>query len=246
MILCNFVLQAPHKMADKPLLYKEILRFYEMISPDFDMPEGVSVMHPYHNEDVWKVVNQFYKKYYKDNNHRIVLYGINPGRFGAGVTGVPFTDPVRLENDCGIQNQFDKRYELSSQFVYDVINAWGGVTDFYNHFYITALSPLGFLYDGKNLNYYDDKGLQEAATPFILECVQQQKKMLGDVEIAFCLGEGANYKYFSKLNEKFHLFEEIVSLPHPRWVMQYRRKRKDEFVQLYVSKLKKACNKYKK
>lgn len=233
-------------MANKSFLYREILRFYEMISPDFEMPAGVSIMHPYHNEDVWQVVSQFYKKYYKDKNDRILLYGINPGRFGAGVTGVPFTDPVRLENECGVLNPFDKRGELSSQFIYEVIKEWGGADDFYRHFFITALSPLGFLYDGKNLNYYDDKQLQEAATPFILECVREQKRIFGRSETAFCLGEGTNYKYFNKLNEKYHLFENIISLPHPRWVMQYRRKRKDEFVQLYISRLKEAYIKYKK
>lgn len=227
-------------MANKPLLYNEILRFYEMMSPVFDMPEGVSMMHPYHHADVWKVVSQFYKKYYRDKEHRIVIYGINPGRFGAGVTGISFTDPIRLENECGIKNSFDKKYELSSQFVYDVINAWGGVESFYAHFFITSLSPLGFLQEGKNLNYYDDKKLQEAATPFILECVRQQKKIFGALETVFCLGEGTNYQYFTRLNEQYHLFESIISLPHPRWVMQYRRKKKDEFIQLYVSKLKKA------
>lgn len=227
-------------MANKPLLYSEILRFYEMMSPDFDMPEGVSIMHPYRNADVWKVVSRFYKKYYRDKKHRVVIYGINPGRFGAGVTGISFTDPIRLENECGIKNSFDKKYELSSQFVYDVINAWGGAESFYAHFFITSLSPLGFLQEGKNLNYYDDKNLQEAATPFILDCVQQQKKMCGGLETAFCLGEGTNYKYFTRLNEKYRLFESIISLPHPRWVMQYRRKKKDEFVRLYVNKLRKA------
>lgn len=227
-------------MTNKPFLYREILRFYEMMSPDFDMPEGVSIMHPYRNTDVWKMVNLFYKKYYHDKERRIVLYGINPGRFGAGVTGIAFTDPIRLERECGINNPFDKKYELSSQFIYDVINAWGGAESFYAHFFITSLSPLGFLQAGKNLNYYDDKKLQEAATPFILECVKEQKKIFGGIETVFCLGEGTNFQYFNRLNEKYHLFESIISLPHPRWVMQYRRKKKDEFVQLYVSKLKRS------
>jgi hypothetical protein len=70
--------------------------------------------------------------------------------------------------------------------------------------------------------------------------VRQQKKIFGGLETVFCLGEGTNYQYFTRLNEQYHLFESIISLPHPRWVMQYRRKKKDEFIQLYVSKLKKA------
>lgn len=215
----------------------KILKFYRNLSPDFPMPDGVSIMHPYLEKHVMETVARFYKKFYADDQERVVLFGINPGRFGAGVTGVPFTDPIRLESCCGILNPFDKRYELSSEFVYEVINAWGGVEDFYKYFFISALSPLGFVRDGKNLNYYDDKFLQQAATPFILDCVLRQKELFGAVETAFSLGEGTNYKYFCKLNKQYQLFREIIPLPHPRWVMQYRRKRKDEFIQLYIDKL---------
>lgn len=219
------------------MLCHKILRFYKNLSPEFPMPEGVSVMHPYREKQVWKAVGQFYKKYYADTESRVLLFGINPGRFGAGVTGVPFTDPIRLERDCGIVNTFDKRYELSSEFVYEVIQAWGGAEDFFRHFFVSALSPLGFVREGKNLNYYDDKNLQREATPFILDCVLQQKKLFGSQDTAFCLGEGTNFKYFCKLNDQYGLYKEIIPLPHPRWVMQYRRKRKEEFIQLYVDKL---------
>ena len=54
----------------------------------------------------------------------------------------------------------------------------------------------------------------------------------------YCLGEGENYKYFSRINERHGFFKEIVPLPHPRWVMQYRRKKVKEYVELYVEKLK--------
>ena len=201
------------------------------------MPDGVYIMHPYREKPVMETVAKFYKKFYADDQKRIILFGINPGRFGAGITGVPFTDPIRLEGQCGILNPFEKRYELSSEFVYEVINAWGGAEDFYKYFFVSALSPLGFVRDGKNLNYYDDKFLQQAATPFILDSVLRQKKLFGSVETAFSLGEGANYKYFCRLNKEHQLYKEIIPLPHPRWVMQYRRKRKDEFIQLYIDKL---------
>jgi len=54
------------------------------------------------------------------------------------------------------------------------------------------------------------------------------------------MGQGKNYKYFSKLNEKHQFFDEIVPLPHPRWVMQYRRKRMEEFRDMFVEKLQEA------
>ena len=92
-----------------------------------------------------KPANSFYTKYYSDNNKRILLLGINPGRFGGGVTGIPFTDPVRLEKVCGIKNDFQKKQELSSVFIYEMIEAYGGAEKFYKQFYISAVSPLGFV-----------------------------------------------------------------------------------------------------
>ena len=38
---------------------------------------------------------------------------------------------------------------------------------FYANYFIGAVCPLGFMKDGKNINYYDDKKLQQAVTPFI-------------------------------------------------------------------------------
>ena len=56
--------------------------------------------------------------------------------------------------------------------------------------------------------------------------------------VCFCLGEGENYKQLSRFNEEQGFFREIIPLPHPRWIMQYRRKKVKEFVALYVQKLK--------
>jgi len=219
-----------------------ILRFYKGIKLDFELPEGVSVLHPYGDPEVWKVVRSFYEKFYADAGNRVILFGINPGRFGAGITGIPFTDPIRLERDCGIVNPFQKRPELSSEFVYEVVNAWGGGADFFRHFFISALSPLGFVSGGKNLNYYDHKVLREAAAPYILKKVLAQRSLLRSPGVCFCLGEGTNYKYFRKMNEQQGLFSEIVPLPHPRWVMQYRRKQKDDYVNLYIERLRAAVD----
>lgn len=227
-------------MAKKGLLSDRILGFYKGLRPDFELPEGVDIMHPYHQPDVWAAVSAFYRKYYADDQKRIILFGINPGRFGAGVTGVPFTDPIRLESVCGIANPFQKKPELSSVFIYEVVQAWGGARDFYARFLVSALCPLGFVSGGTNLNYYDDKRLREEATPFILECVRRQKSITGKLSTCLCLGEGTNYKYFCGLNEVHGLFSRIIPLPHPRWVMQYRRKRKEEYAGLYIERMKEA------
>jgi hypothetical protein len=200
------------------------------------MGHGIAVMNPYTNPDTWAVASEFYRKFYNDDRPRVFIFGINPGRHGAGVTGVPFTDPIRLEEKCGIPNNWKKQAELSSLFVYAMIDGFGGVEAFYRRFYITALSPLGFTLHGKNLNYYDDKALTRAAEPFILHCIRTQLKTMPTVDTCYCMGEGENFKYFSKLNAQHGFFKQIIPLPHPRWVMQYRRKRVEEFVDLYLQR----------
>ncbi|SFV68072.1 hypothetical protein MNB_SV-10-1583 [hydrothermal vent metagenome] len=63
-----------------------------------------------------RVMEIFYLKDYDDENPRTLLLGINPGRNGAGVTGIGFTDPILLEEKCGIANTLEKRSELSGFF----------------------------------------------------------------------------------------------------------------------------------
>lgn len=218
-----------------------ILNFYRNLRPDFKLPAGVEIMNPFSDKDSSAIASIFYNKFYNDHHPRKFIFGINPGRFGGGITGIPFTDPVRLQQDCGIPNDLPKKTELSAEFIYEVIRRYGGAKAFYKDFFITALSPLGFIKNGLNLNYYDDKELLKASEPFIIETIQtQQKEILTDTNTCFCLGEGTNFKLFSKLNQKHHFYKNIIALPHPRWVMQYRRKRVGEFAELYISKLTSA------
>ena len=91
-------------------------------------------MYPFSGAETARVVRAFYNKYYNDDKPRYCIIGINPGRFGGGVTGIPFTDPIRLEKECGIDNNWPRKQELSSVFVYDMINAYGGSKAFYNQF----------------------------------------------------------------------------------------------------------------
>ena len=215
-----------------------ILRFYKGLDPSFPMPEGIAIMNPFADAGAWRLAKTFYEKFYSDDKPRRLIFGINPGRFGAGVTGVPFTDPIRLEEKCGIPSDLKKLPELSSVFIYAMIDAYGGVQKFYGDHFFTALSPLGFTWNGKNLNYYDDRELLKAAEPFMLQCIRQQLDLINTTaEQCFCLGEGENYKQFKRINDKHGFFKDIIPLPHPRWVMQYRRKKVDEYVAMYVEKL---------
>ena len=215
-----------------------ILSFFEDLELNVDLPHEIEVMNPFKDKLTMQVCTQFYKKFYDDNFKRRMIIGINPGRFGAGITGVPFTDPIRLKKECGIDNHLQQKQELSSLFVYDVIHAYGGVKDFYNDFYITAVSPLGFTKHGKNLNYYDDKELLRNTRQFVIDCMNKQLQFGVDRQVAFCLGDGKNYKYVSKLNEEQRFFEKIIPLSHPRFIMQYKLKKKEEYIESYIEKLR--------
>lgn len=220
-------------------LSNKILDFLFNLHFPLDLPAGVEVMHPFLNEETVRIVRIFYDKYYNDNNPRYCIIGINPGRFGGGITGIPFTDPIRLEKECGIENTWQRKQELSSVFIYDMINAFGRVEAFYNKFYFTAISPLGFTKAGKNLNYYDDKILVDKIMPFTVECFRLQIAWGLNTSVAFCLGEGTNFKFLSKLNLTYNLFDKIVPLSHPRFIMQYKLKTKDDYIKKYLQEFSK-------
>ena len=170
-----------------------------------------------------------------------MIIGINPGRFGGGITGVPFTDPIRLQEDCRIENEWQKKQELSSVFIYDMIREYGGVTSFYKHFYISAVSPLGFTRGNKNLNYYDDRSLQEMIKPFAVDCINKQLEFGIYREVAFCLGDGKNFKFLNALNNEYKFFGQLIPLPHPRFIMQYKLKTKDHYLKLYIEAFRNWC-----
>jgi hypothetical protein len=218
---------------------QKVLDFHAALTiPKLALPAGFEWLYPYGQAETQRVMQAFYSKYYTGAHPRNVLLGINPGRFGAGVTGVPFTDPVRLLEDCGIANSFEQKQELSAQFVWMFIRSYGGPEAFCRDFYITSVSPLGFIKEGININYYDDRELIKAVEPFVAWNIKTQMQMGIISDTAICMGEGANYKFLSKLNEKHGFFKRIVPLPHPRWVMQYRRKQVPEFVEKYVEALR--------
>jgi hypothetical protein len=215
-------------------LSKKILSFLKELELTVKLPAGIDVMNPFKEAAVLNLCKQFYQKFYNDNNARYLILGINPGRFGGGITGIPFTDPVRLQNICGVENSFQQKQELSSVFIYEMINAFGGAESFYNKFYISSISPLGFIKDGKNLNYYDDKNLQNDLKAFVIDCVKKQLKFGLKTGVVFCLGEGKNYNYLSCINEEMFFFDKIIPLPHPRFIMQYKLKKEQEYIDRYL------------
>ncbi len=223
--------------AEKVIAFNRNLRF------ENSLPDGIRVMNPFaESAEVMEVSSAFYRKFYNDNETRTLVLGINPGRLGAGATGIPFTDTKRLEEKCGLKIHA-RLHEPSSVFVYEVIDAFGGVEAFYRKVYINSVCPLGFVKPGKNgkeinYNYYDSPALTAAAVkPFILQSLRQQLALGVDAGTVFCLGTGKNYQFIQQLNAEYGLFGSIVPLEHPRFVMQYKAKEKAHFVQKYVTAL---------
>ena len=215
------------------VLAESIINFYQSLEPP-RLPKGIDILFPQKSEEVMKVVKTFFYKFYNDTHPRRLIFGINPGRFGAGTTGINFTAPKQLKEICGIDHCFKSQTELSAEFIYESIQAFGGIKNFYENYFITSVSPLGFVTNGLNLNYYDDKNLQQAVTPFIISSIQKQIALGFKTDFCICIGGDKNLKFFSALNKEYKFFDEIVPLPHPRFIMQYRRKQKENYIQQYL------------
>jgi hypothetical protein len=213
------------------------IKYFSTVKAPQNLPEGICILNPYSSPDVMSCVSSFYKKYFDDNNKRIFIWGINPGRFGGGLTGISFTDPVALKEHCGIENNLGSQKELSSKFIYDMINSFGGAGEFFSSCYLTALYPLAIIKDNTNYNFYDEPRLYLSLKNKIAASVESQVNFGADKRLAVCLGK-KNYKYFKEINDEYSFFERIEILEHPRYIMQYKLKKKEEYIEKYLDILK--------
>lgn len=219
----------------------QIIAFNRSLHFRGKLPDGIGIMNPFvENLSALEASSAFYQKYYSDTGSRHLIIGINPGRFGAGLTGVPFTDPKRLIERCGIAGyKGPVTHEPSSVFIYEMIRQYGGEEAFYGDFYITSLCPLGFTRTGKhgkqvNFNYYDSRPLYEAVRGFMVDSLRRQLKFGFSTDVGFCLGTGKNMYYLSRLNAEFGFFGKIMPLEHPRYIMQYKARQIQHYVDLYL------------
>jgi len=222
----------PCTVADHIIAFNRSLRF------PYPLPDGIRIMNPFQGAAAWAASSAFYKKYYDDHRPRRLILGINPGRFGAGLTGVPFTDPKRLRDVCGIAYNGQQAHEPSSVFIYEMIERYGGPESFYQTFYFNSICPLGFtaIKNGRevNRNYYDSVDLSRTVRPFALTSIRKQLAFTRLADICFCLGSGKNADYLHRLNDEHELFGRIVPLEHPRFIMQYRAKARSDFIGRYL------------
>lgn len=212
------------------------------------LPKGIGVLDPFHGEHAGQVralVEAFHQRYYGDERTRLLMLGINPGRLGAGSTGICFTDTKRCESDLGMVVQGMRTHEPSSDFFYRVVRAAGGAATFYGKVYVQALCPLGFTRPGPkghpvNLNYYDDAVLQAAVAPLMTQWIRRLIATGLRRDLACCIGTGKNFAFLSKLNAQHGFFRRIIPLEHPRFVMQYRHKALAQYIGKYLDALREA------
>jgi hypothetical protein len=223
-------------------LANSIKQFNRGLSLESRLPKGIAVLNPFQDNDrVFGWSDVFYDRYFSDDTTRRLILGINPGRLGAGQTGIPFTDPKRLFEYFGLGSQDNLTHETSSAFVYRVIDSFGGVDHFYASYLVSSICPLGFVStkNGKpvNFNYYDSPALQKAVTPFIVRCMEEQLSWPLDREAVFCLGTGKNLKFLNELNANYGWFERIIPLEHPRYIMQYKSNQVETYIAKYLKAL---------
>lgn len=219
---------------------EKVIDFNRNLQYTGNLPDGFQVMNPFlENPETMVVMEKFYKKYYSDNNRRRFIIGINPGRHGAGTTGVPFTDTKRLSSVHGIEMTSAYTHEVSSVFVYEVIEQYGGAEKFFNDFYINSPFPLAIIRKQKNgnwinANYYDEKVLFDVVEDFMIESLRKHIDLGLDCSEVFVWGK-KNADFIRKLNRKAKFFDKITVLEHPRYIQQYKSKEKQFYIDKYIS-----------
>ena len=231
-------------MKNETTISEKILKFDEKLSKtSLDIPEGFRIINPYNNKKVKEITTKFYTKFYNDNKKRRMILGSSPARRGTAVTGVPYEDAAHLQKETGIF--IDNFYvnKSSSNFLYDVIELYGGCEKFYKDFYMNFVCPLGIVRitpkDSEvNCNYYEFKNLKNNLYEFIINSIKEQLTFNIDTSVCYCIGSGENYKFLLEINEKYKFFENIIPLEHPRFIMQYNSKNKDMYLEKYMNALK--------
>ena len=222
----------------------KVIQFNKNLDYKGSLPDGFRVLNPYlDNPETLQVMQAFYHKFYNDNQKRKFIIGINPSRHGAGVTGVPFTDTKRLESICGIAMKTAYTHEVSSVFLYDMIQEYGGINRFYQNFYINSPFPLAIVRKANgnnwvNANYYDAPKFFDAVKDYMIDSLKQHFAIGLDNSKVFILGK-KNATFIQKLNQEAKLFEQFSVLEHPRYIQQYKSKEKQLYIDKYIIELNK-------
>ncbi|MCO5269545.1 MAG: SMUG2 DNA glycosylase family protein [Brumimicrobium sp.] len=218
---------------------EKAIQYHRNLTYSGELPKQFKVLNPFlENTETLEVMSKFYTKFYNDSNPRKFLIGINPSRLGAGITGVPFTDTKRLESVCGIKMLSAKTNEVSSTFVYQMIEAFGGAKAFFSQYYINSPFPLALLQEKRphvwlNANYYDDMKLYQMVKEYMIDNLREIISWGMDTDEVIILGK-KNARFIQDLNKEAHLFKKMTVLEHPRYIQQYKSKELDLYIDKYL------------
>lgn len=222
--------------ADKVLEFNKWLADFSL-----DLIDNYHIVNPFNGVnklEIQNITNLFYKKYYNDNNKRYLILGSSPAKKGTAITGIPFEDAKHLYKVTGIMVENYYTNKSSSNFLYDVIEQYGGYEKFYRNFFMSFVCPLGIIKSLNekeiNSNYYETKKLENALYDFIVKSLKKQLSFGIDTSICFCIGSGENFKFLTKINEQYNFFDKIIALEHPRFIMQYNSKDKIKYMNKYL------------
>ena len=215
---------------------KKLAAFLSTVRIPVQLPNEIVAMDTLQRPSVQRVVGEFCERYYTGSHLRKAVWGINPGRFGAGMTGLSFTDPHMLA-ELGIQSDIVGRRELSAEFIENVIDECGGASKFYQHAFLGAVCPVGLMLNDKNINFYDDAKLEHDIAPFNQHCMSTITSFGLRTDKCVVLGTGKFKQVFERRYRTGTGYQEVTYLEHPRFVMQYRRKRMKEYIDRYVNAL---------
>lgn len=225
----------------------KVLEFNDELSNmAINLPENYHISNPFNSENKEKIKEMthiFYKKYYNDNNKRYLILGSSPARRGTAVTGIPFEDANHLYKITGIKIDDFYINKSSSDFLYEVMEQYGGCEKFYKEFFMSFVCPLGIVKVNSNgnyvnCNYYENKKIESNLYDFIVYSLKKQISFGIDTSICYCIGSGENFKFLTRINEQYHFFDKIIPLEHPRFIMQYNSKDKDTYLNKYTDALK--------
>ena len=207
--------------------------------------DNYKIINPYKNnkEQIKEITTKFYNKFYNDNKKRRLILGSNPARRGSATTGIPFEDAIHIKKHTDILIDDFYINKSSSNFLYDVIEEYGGCNKFYNDFYMNFVFPFGISKINSsnkesNCNYYEIKNFEEKLYKYIIESLKEILKFNIDTSVCYSLGSGKNYEFLLKINKKYNFFEKIIPLEHPRFIMQYNKKNKDLYLKKYLDTLR--------
>lgn len=223
-----------------------VLEFNEWLANiSLELFDNYTISNPFSGKNrvqIKEISNIFYKKYYNDHNKRYLILGSSPARKGTATTGIPFEDASHLYKKTGIM--IDKFYinKSSSDFLYDVMEQYGGCEKFYKNFFMSFVCPLGIVNVNSkgnevNSNYYENKKLENSLHDFIVESLKKQIAFGVETSICYCIGSGENFKFLTKINEQYNFFDKIVALEHPRFIMQYNSKDRNKYLDKYINAL---------